>query len=140
MIVKKAGCIFINLDTQKVGLIYREELDDYTFAKGHLEKGETLTECAIRETAEETKRVVKIIDEQPVYINKYTYGEKCEAEVYFYLAIDIGKSNNTSSETHELKWVDVEDVENKLTYDNLKEMWNVVKPKILNLIKNTSIN
>ena len=30
---------------------------------------------------------------------------------------------------HELIWVDFDDVENKLRYDNLKELWNQVKDK-----------
>ena len=66
--IQKAGCILINKELKKVGLIYRKEYNDYTFPKGHLEKNETLTECAIRETAEETKRVANIIKENPIYI------------------------------------------------------------------------
>ena len=38
----KAGCILINTETKKIGLIYRDVHDDYEFPKGHLEKNETL--------------------------------------------------------------------------------------------------
>ena len=37
----KAGVVLLNLKNHKVGLIYREKQNDYTFPKGHLEKGET---------------------------------------------------------------------------------------------------
>ena len=52
----KAGTILINSKTQKIGIIYRKKHNDYEFPKGHLENDETLEKCAIRETAEETKR------------------------------------------------------------------------------------
>ncbi len=55
----KAGCIVIDPKMQTIGLIYREKLNDFEFAKGHLKTGETITECAIRETAEETKHIAK---------------------------------------------------------------------------------
>ena len=48
--IEKAGTILIN--KRMIGLIYRDNYDDYTFPKGHLEKDETLKECAIRETNE----------------------------------------------------------------------------------------
>ena len=45
MIVKKAGCILINLDTEEIALVLRK--GKFSFPKGHLEEGETLQECAI---------------------------------------------------------------------------------------------
>ena len=48
--VIKAGCILIDKNNQKLALVYREDNDDYSFPKGHLEKEESIIECAIRET------------------------------------------------------------------------------------------
>ena len=56
MSVKKAGSILVNKETKKIGLVYRTKKDDYSFPKGHLEKDETLQECAIREIIEETRK------------------------------------------------------------------------------------
>ena len=129
MVIQKAGVILINKDNHKIGLIYREEQNDYTFPKGHLEANETLQECAIRETAEETKRDCNLLSDKEIgiiYYNNLT--ESCE--VYMYLAEDIGPSDNTSPEVHDLKWVNWEDVEEKLTYQNLKDLWNKVKESV----------
>ena len=48
MSIKKAGTILINLENKKIGVVYRKKQNDYTFPKGHLEKGETILECAVR--------------------------------------------------------------------------------------------
>lgn len=70
MITKKAGCFLINKETKEIALIYRQKQNDYSFPKGHVEKGETLEETAIRETAEETKRIAKILDEYPPFCRR----------------------------------------------------------------------
>ena len=132
----KAGCYLINLELEKIAIIYRENKQDYTFPKGHLEKGETLEECAIRETAEEVKRIAKIISKP--YISKYTTPSGEKVENYMYIAIDQGKSDNDSTDTHEFKWVDIDQVLNILSYDSLKEDFQKVLPEIKNILKNKS--
>ena len=135
METKKAGCIVVNLETKQIALIYRDYYNDYTFPKGHLEENETLEECAIRETAEETKRDCKIVESIAPYIDKYVTprGENCVC--YMYVAVDTGKSDNDSTDTHDLVWVDFESVEEKLSYDSLKKNCQAVKNDIENLLK-----
>ena len=125
MATLKAGVILINKD--KVCLIYRDYYNDYSFPKGHLENNESLKECAIRETEEETKRKVKLIKEEPIYIEKYSTPSGEECECYYYLGVDDGKSDNTSLEVHEVIWTSYDKVEEVLTYDSLKEVWTSVK-------------
>ena len=110
-----------------MGLIYRKEYNDYTFPKGHLEKNETLTECAIRETAEETKRVANIIKENPIYIEHYINSNNEESDVYYYLAID-------SLEVHELVWIEPNKVYDTLTFNSLKQVWINVKDEVNNIL------
>ncbi len=52
MTIKKAGTILLDLNSNKAVLVVRK--GKYSFPKGHLEEGETIYECAIRETIEET--------------------------------------------------------------------------------------
>ena len=124
----KAGVILINKN--KIALVYRENLNDYTFPKGHLEENETIIECAIRETEEETKRKVKIIKNEEIYIEKYTTPKGEECENHLFLGYDDGKSDNKSTETHPVVWVDFDKVYDKLSYDDLKELWNNIKDEV----------
>lgn len=130
----KAGCFLVNKKNKTIALIYREKQNDYSFPKGHLEDGETLEECAIRETAEETKRVAEIVKECEPFVERYTTpkGEKCAC--YMFIAIDKGKSDNTSEDTHETHWVPFEKVEEKLSYESLKKTWNNMKGKIAKIL------
>lgn len=124
----KGGIILINKN--KIALVYRDYYNDYSFPKGHLEENETLIECAIRETEEEIKRKVKLISEKEIYIERYTTpkGEKCEC--HYYLGYDDGISNNKSLEVHDLIWIDFDKVEEVLSYDSLKKLWNEIKDKV----------
>lgn len=125
----KAGCFLINRELNAIGLIYRENRKDYSFPKGHLEGNETLQECAVRETEEETKRACKIVSDIP-NVEKYTTptGEACECHMF--LAVDTGKSDNASTDSHTLIWVPFDEVENTLTYSSLRKVWSEVKGEI----------
>ena len=89
MKVKKAGCILINKKTKEIGLVYRIKHKDYSFPKGHLEKNETLKECAIRETEEETSVTPIIIKDEPVKVLSYTDSNNDDVEVYYFLALQM---------------------------------------------------
>lgn len=126
----KAGCFLINIERKEIALVYREKQNDYTFPKGHLEENENIEECAIREVAEETKRVCELARNEEPYIERYITpnGESCIC--YMFIAIDKGHSDNKSEDTHEVHWVPFENVESKLSYQRLKNMWNEIKNRI----------
>ena len=135
MKVEKAGCILINTKNKKIGLIYRSKQNDYSFPKGHKEEGETLLECAIRETEEETKRKCILCSNNPIAKEHYFDSKNDEVDMYYFIAIDNGKSNNNSLDTHELIWTEYEDVENKLSYDSLKKIWKEIKEIVSKILK-----
>ena len=135
MATKKAGCVLVNTKTKMIGLIYRDKQDDFSFPKGHLEAGETLEECAVRETAEETKRDCEIVKDAGVTIETYKTPSGEECETHMFLAVDTGKSDNTSDEVHDLIWTEFDKVEEILSYQSLKDTWNYFKEKIAKILK-----
>lgn len=136
MKVLKAGCILLNKETKQIGLVFRPKRNDYSFPKGHLEEGETLHQCAIRETEEETGRKCHIVSEK-ICKNSYISSLGEDVDNYFYLAIDDGPSDKLIPEDlqEKLEWKSLGEVENTLTYDNLKEVWNSVKMHIAKELK-----
>ena len=137
MSIKKAGTILINLENKKIGLVYREKNNDYSFPKGHLEKGETILECAVRETEEETLRKNHLFNNKEVDIIKYDSEEEKNVEVYYYLAIDEGETikNIPQKDREKLIWEDINDVYSLLTYENLKEMWKKIKNQVKEILE-----
>ena len=125
--IKKAGCILMDTENKNIAIVYRKEYNDYSFPKGHLEEGETLIKCAIRETEEETKRKPLILDKKEIFIENYkdSFGNLCET--HYFIAKDNGHSDNNSLETHKLIWKNINEVENILTHEHTKELWNNVK-------------
>ncbi len=126
----KAGCFLLNREKGEIALVYREKQKDFSFPKGHLESGETMEECAVRETAEETKRIAEIVGDFAPIVEEYTTPKGEECKCFMFIAIDKGKSNNSSEDTHETYWIPIDEVDEKLTYPNLKKTWSLAKDKI----------
>jgi 8-oxo-dGTP pyrophosphatase MutT (NUDIX family) len=135
MVVQKAGCILVDKKNKKIALIYRTKQNDYSFPKGHLEKNETLIECAIRETIEETKRNCEVIVKEPLVVENYVDSKNCDVKMHYYLALDKGASDNTCDDRHDLIWTDFNNVEQTLSYQSLKTVWNKVKNTVNEIIE-----
>ena len=134
MKVIKAGCFLVDKANRKIGLIHRQKQNDYSFPKGHVEDGEDIKSAAIRETAEETKREAIILTQFEPFVEKYisSRGEDCEC--YMFIALDSGPSFNTSEDSHDLCWTNFEQVEDRVSYDSLKNTWKAVKENIENVL------
>ena len=54
--------------------------------------------------------------------------------MYYYIAIDNGKSNNDSLDTHDLIWISFDNVEKTLSYDSLRKIWLQAKEIVLKIM------
>lgn len=125
---KSCGAIIFN--EGKV-LVVKQTSGFYGFPKGHVEIGETEKETAIREIKEETGLDIKIISDKR-YTQSYIVKENVHKDVVFFLAsIENNNEKRQVEEIEEILWVDINEVENILTYDSLKELWKEAKKDFL---------
>ena len=102
----------------------------YGFPKGHIEEKETEIETAIRETKEETDIDV-IIDSQMRFTMQYIINQNILKEVVYFIARPLNKKIVIQeSELLDAFWIDINKVEELLTYENLKELWRKVLAKM----------
>lgn len=122
--ILKAGCFLFNKERNKICLIIRKDNKGYDFPKGHLEKGESLINCALRETREETLYEVKLDSNDYFYINEYDNMEG-HVKVYYFSGIENGitKEDINPIDKEVFEWVDIDKVYDLLKYKNNKEMW-----------------
>ena len=128
--IKKAGCILLNKKNKTIALVCRK--GKYSFPKGHLEDNETLIECAIRETKEETGHNCHIIEKDKVKIINYKNSINEDVQNYFYFAIDDGIADEDikKKDKEKTEWVKYIDVENTLSHQNLKDFWQKIKKEL----------
>ncbi len=138
MVTKKAGTVLINLKSKQIALVYDNRNDSYAFPKVHLEQGESLPECAVRETEEETLRANHLLNDTPIYILKYTTPSGENVHCYMYVSIDDGPTEKNIADIDKeiFKWFDFNNVENKIVYNDLKEFWYDIKEQINKIFEN----
>ena len=127
---KKAGCILLDKNN-KVALVCKDG-KKFSFPKGHLEEGETLIECALRETEEETQRKCYLLSNKELIMVSYKTKKNEDVELHMYIAREDGKTSKNIPEDlqEEIFCVDMDKVEETLTYDNLKKLWNNIKQDV----------
>lgn len=131
--MKKSVYLEIKKETSCGGVVYRKkdsfeflvlkhQAGHYAFPKGHMEKGETKKETAIREIKEETGIDVEL-DENFVEKTVYSPKENVLKEVYFFLAKEIGgELNPQEKEIQSMEWLKYDEAYEILTHDRDKEI------------------
>ena len=117
---KSCGCIVINENNEV--LLIHHNAGHWDFPKGHVEEGETEVQTAIREVKEETNIDVEV-NEKYRYVTEYSPKENVMKKVIFFLAKNI--SNNKEAqleEVSEVKWFNIEEAIEKITYNTSKEI------------------
>ena len=124
---KSCGCIIFNND--KV-LIIKQLSGIYGFPKGHIEDGESEVMTAIRETKEEVGLDVNVNSKLRFTIS-YSLSNNIIKEVVYFVSFLKGDSNITiqEDEVDSYFWVNIKDVYDLLSFDNLKQLWLEVLKK-----------
>ena len=131
--IPKAGAIIVSHnDNNRIALLYRKKLNDWTFPKGHTEPGENSEQAMRREIMEETGLTITIVDTLPDQEYTGSNDELCCVKMY------LVRSNDDSKVKREFKgddiqWVPLDKVIDKLSYQNLKDYFPSILPIISNI-------
>lgn len=127
---KSCGCIILNNKNQI--LLILQNAGHWGLPKGHVEEGETEEQTAIREVKEETN-VDVIVNTNLRYNMVYNPKEDVEKEVIYFIAKNTSNDCKPQlEEVQEMKWLDIDNAINTITYENSKDLLRKVK-KDLNL-------
>jgi 8-oxo-dGTP pyrophosphatase MutT (NUDIX family)/phosphohistidine phosphatase SixA len=123
MTVYAAGALLWRIDegTFKVALVHRGRYDDWSWAKGKVDPGETLPQTAVREIREETG--LKVVLGVPLGIQKYHLPNKNLKKVYYWAAKVTDKALAESKfvpneEVSQVVWFTPEAAKAKLSYSH----------------------
>lgn len=126
--IRKAGTLVTRATPQgtQVYLIHRPRYDDWSLPKGHIERGETPEQAAVRETLEETGLRCTITRELPQYTYTTPNGQSCEVAL-FECAVEQVPSSTTAAtvttdgEVDRGEWCDVNEAIKRLSYPSLQQ-------------------
>ena len=120
---KCCGCIVF--DGQRV-LLVKQNNGQWGFPKGHVEHDEDEEETARREIQEETNLSI-YIDTNKRYVMQYVTDKGKNKEVVLFVAKKVGgELVKQEDEVEELRWVDMYDVADMLTFEDARELYNDV--------------
>ena len=132
-----AGGIIIN-DKQEIAIVNQNN-DSWSLPKGHIDKGETILEAAIREIYEETgiknPKLIKALGS----FGRYRIGLNGEDDIseyktiYIYLFSSSKKKLTPIDKNNPIaKWVSYNEVRNLLTHKNDKKFFEQCMKSIIN--------
>ncbi|MEI8127881.1 MAG: NUDIX hydrolase [Actinomycetota bacterium] len=120
------GIVFRTLASgrREIACIYREARGDWTFPKGKIDPGESFEECALREVLEETNLICRIV--RFIGTTTYTHRKGRPKIVAYYLMSAIEGEFTPNEEVDELRWLPVELVRERLTWERDQELFDLV--------------
>lgn len=118
---KSCGAIIVhkqNNNAYNVLLVKNHNGRYWSFPKGHVEKGESEKQTAIREIKEETGLDVEIVGDFREVSDYCPFGKIKKRVVFFMAQAYSQKVDIQKEEIDSYIWVDLFDAHNKCTYDN----------------------
>lgn len=109
-------------------LILRHKLGGHwSFPKGHVEQGETERQTALREVQEETGLKIRLKESFREVVS-YSPRPGINKDVVYFLGVtDQKETTMQPEEVSEIRWVDLENAQEFLTYYNDKQLLRSAK-------------
>jgi 8-oxo-dGTP pyrophosphatase MutT (NUDIX family)/phosphohistidine phosphatase SixA len=120
-LVRAAGAVLWRTgdnDRTEVAVVHRPRYDDWSLPKGKLDHGENAPLAAAREVAEETgfSCVLSRFLQRVHYPIKASDGGRARKQVDYFAAYARSGSFTPNEEVDELRWLDIDEAANRLTY------------------------
>ena len=140
MVIYAAGAVLWRIENNKlkVALVHRGRYDDWAWAKGKVDPGESLAQTAVREIREETGLKVKL--GVPLGIQRYRLPNKNLKEVHYWAARVTDKAITSSDfkpneEISQVAWFTPAEAKKRLSYSHDHEQLDA----LLELHKNARL-
>ncbi|KAJ1752820.1 hypothetical protein LPJ79_000956 [Coemansia sp. RSA 1821] len=122
-----AGAVVFDTEGKQVLTILDEENGRISFPKGGIEMGESIEDGACREVEEETGIVCKLWSPTPIAMEARS--QRCDGKpkvVHWFGATFAANGQQKLEDYEQLvpKWFNIEDVVDKLAYDDDKQLFN----------------
>ena len=132
---KSCGALIFRLDGEKrLYLLLHYSGGHWDFPKGHVEKGESEEQTALREIQEETGITalgfVEGFREEISYSFRHSTGEMADKKVAFFLARTNEKQVRLSDEHIGFAWLPFEAAVKKATYENARMLLGKAEKKL----------
>jgi 8-oxo-dGTP pyrophosphatase MutT (NUDIX family) len=120
-LIRQAGSIVVRLDTKEPQVLLvtaKRNPRNWIFPKGHIEKGETPEQAAVRETREEAGVVGKLIG--PAGVLEYGFlGAKARVEYYL---VEFRKEAGPPEDGRQRTWCRLDEALERLSYKNTRKL------------------
>lgn len=125
---KSCGAIILKEQCKELKvLLLKHNAGHWAFAKGHVEGNETEEQTALREIKEETSLDVRLDTNFRTTV-RYSPMENVEKEVVYFLAYKTeGNETPQLEEISQMKWLNLEEAMNTVTYEKDKEILEKVE-------------
>ncbi len=125
---KSCGAIILKGQSKELKvLLLKHNAGHWAFAKGHVEGNETEEQTALREIKEETSLDVTLDTNFRTTV-RYSPMEDVEKEVVYFLAYKTeGNETPQLEEISQMKWLNLEEAMNTVTYERDKEILQKVE-------------
>ena len=127
--ISSGGVIYYKKDDGYYFCLILDAYNKWTFPKGHVEKGESLEETALRELEEETGlkklKIKKYLGETEIKVHKPNKKSFCKLIKYFLIEAQENKIIIPhTKEIKDVRWFSKKESLDTLGYNNAKEIFN----------------